>query len=98
MVKTSLDFPDPLFRTLRARAALQGSSLKKLVVTYVERGLRDSQAAAEQRLEDHSWEATLDSFAQTLLGATAPRSASPTPTRDDYNTPMTNRHPFSPKP
>lgn len=97
-MKTSLDFPDPLFCTLRARATLQGSSLKKLLVTYVERGLRESQAAAAQRPEDHSWEAMLDSFTQTLLGAAAPRSARPTPTRDDYNMPMTNRRPFSPKP
>ena len=45
-MKTSLDFPDPLFRQLKAQAALQGSSLKSLVVRFVERGLRQRHRIA----------------------------------------------------
>ena len=38
-MRTSFDFPDPLFRHLKSRAALEGSSLRDLVVALVERGL-----------------------------------------------------------
>ena len=38
-MRTSLDLPDPLFRHLKARAALEGRSLRDLVVSLVERGL-----------------------------------------------------------
>ena len=38
-MRTSLDLPDDLFRHLKARAALEGSSLRDLVVTLVERGM-----------------------------------------------------------
>ncbi|MEY2953511.1 MAG: hypothetical protein RLZZ401_1598 [Pseudomonadota bacterium] len=38
-MRTSLEFPDPLFRHLKARAALEGSTLRDLVLSLVERGL-----------------------------------------------------------
>jgi plasmid stability protein len=38
-MRTSLDLPDPLFRHLKARAALEGRSLRELVVQLLERGL-----------------------------------------------------------
>lgn len=38
-MRTSLDIPDPLFRHLKARAALEGSTLRDLVLSLVERGL-----------------------------------------------------------
>ena len=38
-MRTSLDFPDPLFRHLKARAALEGTSLRDLVLALIERGL-----------------------------------------------------------
>ncbi len=38
-MRTSLDLPDPLFRHLKARAALEGRSLRELVVSLLERGL-----------------------------------------------------------
>jgi len=38
-MRTSLDLPDPLFRHLKARAALEGRSLRELVVALLERGL-----------------------------------------------------------
>ncbi len=42
-MRTSLDIPDPLFRHLKARAAMQGSSLRDLVLSLVARGL-DAEA------------------------------------------------------
>lgn len=38
-MRTSLDFPDPLFRHLKARAAMEGSTLRDLVLSLVEIGL-----------------------------------------------------------
>ena len=38
-MRTSLDLPDPLFRHLKARAALEGRTLRDLVVSLLERGL-----------------------------------------------------------
>jgi hypothetical protein len=45
-MRTSLDIPDPLFRHLKARAALEGSSLRDLVLSLVERGLRAPERSA----------------------------------------------------
>lgn len=39
MMRTSLDFPDPLFRHLKARAAMEGSTLRDLILSLVEIGL-----------------------------------------------------------
>jgi plasmid stability protein len=39
-MRTTLDIPDPLFRHLKARAAMQGSSLRDLVIGLVEKGLQ----------------------------------------------------------
>lgn len=33
-MRTTLDIPDPLFRHLKARAAMQGSTLRDLVVGF----------------------------------------------------------------
>lgn len=38
-MRTSLDIPDPLFRHLKARAALEGSTLRDLVLSLLQRGL-----------------------------------------------------------
>ena len=38
-MRTTLDLPDPLFRRLKARAALEGLSLKDLIAEYVSAGL-----------------------------------------------------------
>lgn len=45
-MRTSLDFPDPLFRHLKTRAAHEGTSLRELVLTLIERGLTAASAAA----------------------------------------------------
>jgi len=47
-MRTSLDLPDPLFRHLKARAALEGRSLRDLVVALVERGLAAPPLASPQ--------------------------------------------------
>ena len=46
-MRTTLDMPDPLFRELKARAALQGRKLKELITSYIEAGLY-GQGATEQ--------------------------------------------------
>ena len=38
-MRTSLDFPDPLFKHLKTRAAQEGRTLRDLVIELVERGL-----------------------------------------------------------
>ena len=46
-MRTTFDLPDPLMRHLKARAALEGRSLRDLVLELVERGLKapsDAQA------------------------------------------------------
>ena len=39
-MRTTLDLPDELLRHLKARAALQGCSLRDLTLELIERGLR----------------------------------------------------------
>ncbi len=39
-MRTTLDLPDDLMRNLKARAALEGRSLRDLMLTLVERGLQ----------------------------------------------------------
>lgn len=39
-MRTTLDIPDPLFRELKARAAMEGLKLKDLLATLIEAGLR----------------------------------------------------------
>jgi hypothetical protein len=51
-MRTSIDFPDHLFRTLKANAAMQGTSLRDHVLQLIERGMRapeQSQAKREPR-------------------------------------------------
>jgi len=90
-MKTSLDFPDPLFRQLKAQAALQGRSLKNLVVSFVERGLRETQTAPPAPPADPRWEDQLDPFTKSLLGVAVPTDGRPTPTLDDYYADLTKK-------
>jgi len=39
-MRTTFDLPDPLMRHLKARAALEGRSLRDLTLELIERGLR----------------------------------------------------------
>jgi hypothetical protein len=47
-MRTTLDIPDPLFRELKARAALEGMKLKDLVAALIEAGLRQPRQGATQ--------------------------------------------------
>jgi hypothetical protein len=48
-MRTSLDIPDPLFRHLKARAALEGSTLRDLVLNLLQLGL-NSPASSRAEL------------------------------------------------
>lgn len=50
-MRTTLDLPDPLFRSLKARAAMDGTSLKDLLVRLVQRGLAENQAHTTEPLK-----------------------------------------------
>jgi hypothetical protein len=39
-MRTTLDLPDDLFRQVKAKAAMEGASLKRLLTQYIEDGLR----------------------------------------------------------
>lgn len=43
-MRTTLDLPDHLFRRVKARAALDGTTLKELITSFVEQGLRRATA------------------------------------------------------
>jgi hypothetical protein len=45
-MRTTVDLPEALLRQLKAQAALEGTSLKQLVLTLVERGLQSPAASA----------------------------------------------------
>jgi len=38
-VRTTLDLPDPLFRELKSRAAIEGVKMKELIRRFIENGL-----------------------------------------------------------
>ena len=48
-MRTSLDFPDELFRHLKTLAAQEGSTLRDLVISLVERGLTASEPASASK-------------------------------------------------
>lgn len=48
-MRTTLDLPDPLFRELKARAALRGMKMKELVARLIESGLREPAATEVPR-------------------------------------------------
>ena len=91
-MRTTLDLPAPLFRTLKARAALQGCTLKSLVLDYVERGLREPAPPAAVAAPDRSWEDQLDPFTKSLLGLALPNDGSPAPDLDDYHAHLAQKH------
>ena len=39
-MRTTLDIPDPLFKEVKTRAVQQGVTLKELLASYIEAGLR----------------------------------------------------------
>lgn len=48
-MRTSLDFPDALFKHLKTRAAQEGRTLRDLVIELVERGLSAREVVDPQR-------------------------------------------------
>ncbi len=44
-MRTTLEFPDPLFARLKSRAASERVTLKQLLHSYVEQGLNTAQPA-----------------------------------------------------
>lgn len=44
-MRTTIDLPDELYRTLKARAALGGISLRELIQRLIEQGMRSTRAA-----------------------------------------------------
>jgi hypothetical protein len=38
-MRTTIDLPDPLFRRVKTLAAMEGTSLKKLITDFIEQGL-----------------------------------------------------------
>lgn len=51
-MRTSLDFPDALFKHLKTRAAQEGRTLRDLVIELVERGLTARQVVDPQKRFD----------------------------------------------
>jgi hypothetical protein len=49
-MRTTVDLPDAVFRQLKARAALEGCSLKELVLRMVERELSSNAKKRRVRL------------------------------------------------
>jgi hypothetical protein len=78
-MRTSLDLPDPLFKHLKARAALEGRTLRELVIELVEKGLNAQEVAdPQQRLmarplivSDLPWAVPLHQMNNTELQALA---------------------------
>jgi hypothetical protein len=48
-MRTTLDLPEPLLRQLKSQAALEGTTLKKLVLDAIERGLAIQTPPAKAR-------------------------------------------------
>ena len=48
-MRTTLDLPDPLFRELKARAAMQGMKMKELITRLIETGLRQPSEPREKK-------------------------------------------------
>lgn len=48
-MRTTIELPDPLFRQMKAAAALQGSTIKDFVAYAVRRAIKEP--AAERRME-----------------------------------------------
>lgn len=46
-MRTTLELPDSLFKHLKARAALEGSTLRDLIIGLIERGMKVAQPEAE---------------------------------------------------
>jgi len=48
-MRTTIDLPDPLFRRVKAAAAMEGTSLKELITRFVEQGLLQGRAEPRRK-------------------------------------------------
>ena len=48
-MRTTFDLPDGLYKSLKVRATLDGISLRELILTLIERGLRSPSAGSGAR-------------------------------------------------
>ena len=48
-MRTTIDLPDPLFRRMKTKAAMEGTSLKALITRFVEQGLADRGGQPEHQ-------------------------------------------------
>jgi hypothetical protein len=48
-MRTTLELPDSLFRKVKAKAAMEGTTLKQLLVTYVQNGLEKAAPPGRPR-------------------------------------------------
>jgi hypothetical protein len=46
-MRTTIDLPDELYRTLKTRAAIKGVTLRELIKGLIEQGLKQPEASAE---------------------------------------------------
>ena len=46
-MRTTIDLPDELYRTLKTRAAIKGVTLRELIQGLIEQGLRQPEASTE---------------------------------------------------
>ena len=50
-MRTTVDLPDPLFRRMKATAALRGSSIKDLITTAIESEISKRQSANDYSVQ-----------------------------------------------
>ena len=55
-MRTTLDLPDPVFRRLKAQAALEGLSLKDLIARYVTAGLQRREESRGDRVSEPTFD------------------------------------------
>jgi hypothetical protein len=48
-MRTTLELPDAVFRKLKVKAALKGTTLKQLLADFVNKGLEDTPSAPHPR-------------------------------------------------
>ena len=72
-MRTTLDLPDPLFRTLKARAAMDGTTLKELVLRFVQRGLNEADAPSSPATRERAPFAVPGALRNNAAQSAAPR-------------------------
>ncbi|MCB1326161.1 MAG: hypothetical protein H7A21_05120 [Spirochaetales bacterium] len=61
-MRTTIDIPDELFREIKARAALEGTTLKEYVVSRLRHGLEHHGGS---KAESDRWQAWLKNWQQS---------------------------------